>query len=62
MLFKEFPSNQENKKINRIKRPERNRKEQEAQAREELSPFEIRELMGTNDRGHKRRRGAWRQA
>lgn len=62
MLFKEYPSNQETKKVNQIKRPERNRKEKETQAQEELSPFEIRELMGINERGHKRRRGAWRQA
>jgi len=62
MLFKELPSNQEKKKNNPIKRPERNRKEKEVQDREELSPFEIRELMGINERGHKRRRGAWRQA
>lgn len=62
MLFKEAPTNQETKKSNQIKRPERNRKEQETRAQEELSPFEIRELMGVHERGYKRRRGAWRQA
>jgi hypothetical protein len=62
MLFKEIPSNQETKKMNQVKRPERNRKEKEAQAREELSQVDILELMGVNERGYKRKRGAWRQA
>lgn len=83
MLFKEVPTNQETKKLNRIKRPDRNRKEKETQAREELSQAreelsqgreglieddgelsqgDILELMGVNERGHRRHRGAWRQA
>lgn len=62
MLFKELINKQETKKVNQIKRPERNRKEKETQAQEELSPSDIRELMGINERGYKRRRGAWRQA
>jgi hypothetical protein len=61
MLFKELSSNQETKKVNQIKRPERNRKEKEIQAQEELSQVDILELMGVNERGHRRRRGAWRQ-
>jgi hypothetical protein len=61
MLFKEIPSNQETKAANRVKRPERNRKEKETQAREELSQLDVLELMGVNDRGLKRRRGAWRK-
>jgi hypothetical protein len=62
MLFKEIPSSQETKKANRVKRPERNRKEKETQAREELTTIDVLELMGVNDRGFKRRRGAWRKA
>lgn len=62
MLFKEIPSNQETKKANKIKRPERNRKEKETQAREELTRVDVLELMGVNDRGLKRHRGAWRKA
>jgi hypothetical protein len=69
MLFKEIPSSQETKKRNSIKRPERNRKEKETQAqeitnreREELSRLEVLELMGVNERGLKRHRGAWRKA
>ena len=69
MLFKEIPSSQETKKANRVKRPDRNRKEKVTQAqevidleREELSRIDVLELMGVNDRGLKRRRGAWRKA
>ena len=62
MLFKEIPSSQETKKVNKIKRPERNRKEKETQAREELTQIDVLELMGVNDRGLKRHRGAWRKA
>ena len=69
MLFKEIPTSQEMKKKNSIKRPERNRKEKETRAqevidleREELTRIDVLELMGVNDRGLKRRRGAWRKA
>jgi hypothetical protein len=62
MLFKEIPTSQETKKANHIKRPERNRKEKETQAQEELSRIDVLELMGVNERGLKRRRGAWRKA
>ena len=61
MLFKEYPSKAETKKLNKVNRPERNRKEKEAQVREELSQVDILDLMGVNERGHRKRRGAWRQ-
>lgn len=62
MLFKEIPTTQETKAASRVKRPDRNRKEKQTQAREELTTGDVLELMGVNDRGLKRRRGAWRKA
>lgn len=59
MLFNE---SSDTKRINQVKRPERNRKEKTSQAHEELCQADVLELMGVHDRGHKRRRGAWRQA
>lgn len=63
MLFKEIPTSQETKKKNRVKRPERNRKEvvDRAPVREELTRDDVLELMGVKERGLKRRRGAWRK-
>ena len=61
MLFKDNPTQQENKKANRVDRPDRNKREKETQATEELSRVDVLELMGVNDRGFKRHRGAWRK-
>lgn len=67
MLFKEFPMSQEPKKKNRIKRPERNRKELTERSldsppvQENLTREDVLDLMGVRDRGLKRRRGAWRK-
>lgn len=55
------PNKGELKRLNFIKRPERNKKEKETQAREELRHEDVLELMGVHDRGLKRRRGAWRK-
>jgi hypothetical protein len=69
LLFEEITSKQKAQKAKRVKRPDRNRKEKVTQAqevidleREELSRIDFLELMGANDRGFKRRRGAWRKA
>lgn len=56
------PTKNESKRVNQIKRPERNRKEKTTQAREELRREDVLELMGVHDRGHRRHRGAWRKA
>lgn len=60
LLFQEIPT-KHTKKLGDIKRPDRNKKEKQTKARE-LSQEDVLELMGVNNRGHKRHRGSWRQA
>ena len=60
MLFQEIP-NKHGKKLGEIKRPDRNKKEKQTKARE-LTQEDVLDLMGVNNRGHKRQRGSWRQA
>ena len=57
MLFNEIPKKHK-ATANQVKRPDRNKKERDAA----LSQVDLLDLMGVNNRGHKRRRGAWRQA
>ena len=58
MLFKDVQNHRDGKKLSQIKRPNRNKREHQTG----LSEVDILDLMGVNNRGHKRRRGAWRQA
>ena len=61
MLIRDHLQSKDRRKFDTIRYSNRHQKQKKSNNIEELSTFDIEELMGVKQRGYRRSRGSWRQ-